>query len=397
MFPELRDKVALSDNFVNPFSRRGALWLSAVHPHLYLACNVLLAVSGYLFLFLFPMLLVAMPIALYSSLPLAASAGQWFIVGVQAALLLLGGVTTYMIFTTRFSLPSGLELTEEGFPRLFELLRELGEIYGEPRIDRVVLRDRFDVRIIKTPRNGFPVSTTHTLVIGLPVLLTLSPMDVHALLARRIGQLAGKHSRITSWLFFLRDMWGQYLGNCGSHAPVPVKPVCAFFSSYVPLYRSFSVGLARRSELEADRYALEAINDTETARAISGQVLVDAYLARTYWPNILQNAKQSVKPRISPHAGMVSIFKQGLSDEDIQAALHWVEKSAVSIRSTLPGLAERLDNIGHRKPIVPEPLSISAAQFYLGGACGKCIEVIDKRSLKKVRTKVISECSPKGN
>jgi hypothetical protein len=338
---------------------------------------------------LFPALLISMPVALYYSIQPAMSDMQWFLITIEALFLFIGGVMTYAILTMRFSLPSGLDLSEARFPRLFELLQELGDIYGEPRIDRVVLRDRFIVRIVKTPRNGFALSTTRTLIIGLPVLLAMSPLDVHVLLARRVGQLAGKHGRLNSWLYYLRDMWDQYSSSCTTQWSVFTRPVCSFFQSYAPYYRSFSVGVARSSELDADCYALQAISDRDVARGITCQVLTEAYLCRTYWPEVLETAGVSGRSESLPHAGIAKVFEQGLSDDDIQATLEHVKKAKKDRRSAIPSLADRLENIGHQKPLLPRPLPVTAARFYLGGAYDRCIEVIDKRSVQKVRSKVI--------
>ncbi len=392
MFVELRDRLAWFDRRFNPFSRRGIARLAALHPRGYLVLTTLLAGLGYLFLLLFPALLVTMPVLLVSSLQSAASAQQWFFVTVEFMLLLLGGFASYTIVTTRFALPSGLELTARNFPRLFELLQELRQEYGEPRIDRVVLRDRFEIRVIKTPCSGFAFSTTRTLVIGLPVLLTMSPLDVHVLLARRVGQLAGRRARLDSWLYFLRDMWAQYLADCGAGEPWLTKPLCGFFRWYVPLYRSFSIPLARRSELQADVYALQSMNDCDTARAITGQVLTDAYLTRRFWPGVIQNARQSVKPDVLPHAQMAELFAAGLPEDEVQALLRQVAKRRTRSRCVMPSLLQRLDHIGHREPLLPKSLSVTAARFYLGGACDKCTEVVDRRAQKKVRSKVIRQC-----
>ena len=290
-------------------------------------------------------------------------------------------------------MPSGLDLTEAGFPRLFELLQELCELYGEPRIDRVVLRDRFDIRLIKTPRNGFAFSTTRTLVIGLPVLLAMSPLDVHVLLARRVGQLDGKHNRLNSWLYFLRDMWGHYLSCCDGRGTPFGRSIYAFFQNYVPRYRSFSVGVARSSELEADRYALQVINDRDTARSITCQVVTETYLTRSYWPNVLKLAKQSGGSKMPPHAGMAEVFEGGLSADEVQAQLKSIKRGGETRKSTMPPLADRLNHIGYQKPLLPKPLSVTAAQFYLGSACNTCIEIIDKRSLNKLRSEVIKDFS----
>jgi hypothetical protein len=308
-------------------------------------------------------------------------------------LLLLGAAGTWQIVRLRFVPPSGLEMRRRHFPRLFELLDELSGIYANPRIDRVVLRDRFEIRIVKTPRNGFPFSTSHTLVIGLPVLLTLSPLDVHTLIARRVGQLAGRQSRLDSWMFFLRDMWGQYLGSCGGNDAAPVKTLGAFFRWYVPAYRALSLGIARRSELQADACAMQAINDRDAGRGICAQAIVDEYLNKVFWPGVYAGARSSVKPDTMPHARMAELFETAWPEQELKAILQRLETRPSKPDCAMPSLARRLENMGHRKALMPKPLSVNAARFYLGGAGRQCLEMIDKRSSQKVRKRVIREAS----
>jgi len=393
MLLALRNKLAVFDNYINPFNRRGALRLSRYHPNSYLLLTMFAATGGYLFLFLFPMLLVSMPMALFYSLPAAVTPTHWFVVVFELMLMLLGAAGTFLIGTMRFPSPSGLELDRRRFSRLFELLDELGDIYGNPRIDRVVLRDRFDVSIVKTPRSGFSFTTSHTLVIGLPLLLTMSPMDVHALVARRVGQLAGRKNRIGSWLYYLRDIWVQYLNQCDSYKSSIARPLCSFFRWYVPRYRALSLGAARWNELRADLYSMQAINDRDAVRAISGQAMIDDYLSRNFWPEVMETAKSSVRPESMPHARMAELFKGGLSAEEMAILLKRVAARRSNPKSTMPSLSERLTNMGHRKPLPLKPISVSAAQFYLGNACDQCIELIDKRSCKKIRAKIIKHAN----
>jgi hypothetical protein len=86
---------------------------------------------------------------------------------------------------------------------------------------------------------------------------------------------------------------------------------------------------------------------------------------------------------------MAELFRSGLPAEDMAVQLKRVAARRSNPGSTMPSLTERLDNVGHRKPLAPKPMSVSAAQFYLGNACEQCIKVIDKRSCQKVREKVI--------
>lgn len=391
MFLALRAKLAIFDNYINPFNRRGALRLSRYHPFAYTVLTTLSAVSGYCYLYLFPFLLLSMPFALYFTLPFASTAQQWFLVGVEAMLMVIGAIVTVTIATMRFSPPSGLELTARNSPRLFEMLGELGNVYGHPRIDRVVLRDRFDVRIVKTPHHGFSFTTDHTLVIGLPTLLTLSPLDVHVLIARRIGQLAGKGGRVNHWLYYLRDIWSQYQGKCNSRRAWNFKLLCSFFSWYVPRYRALSLGAARRCELNADLCALRAINDRDAARGITAQIMVDDYLAQSFWPEIMQSARSAMRQDKQPHACMAEIFEKGLPQETMEALMKRVARKRSNPKSIVPSLSERLANLEQRKPLMPKPMTVSAARFYLGSLYERCLEMVDKRSSQKVRNAIIRQ------
>jgi hypothetical protein len=385
MFVQFRDRLTRFDKVLNPSSRRVLMWFSRQYPRAYLGATLVGALCGYLVLFVFPGLALVMALALLQSIPSAASGQQWLIAGVQVLLLLSGGLVSHAIFRMRFRPPTGLKLEPTQFPRLFELLQEVRQEYGNPRIDRVVLRDRFEVRVVKTPCNGFPLCTTRTLVIGLPVLLTLSPLDLHVLLARRVGQLAGQHSPLTSWLYSLRDMWAQYLYGCPYDENPAVKFLCGFFRGFVPFYRELSVPLARHSELDADLYALQAMNDADVARAISAQVIVDTFLARRFWPGIVRTGSQSTRPETLPHAQMANLFARGLGEEQLRSTLEQIEKESADATSAVPSLAERLENIGHQSPSLPEPLSITAGRFYVGAALKYCIEVVDRHTVQKLR------------
>ncbi|MGD2076330.1 MAG: hypothetical protein PVI91_00095 [Gammaproteobacteria bacterium] len=388
MLVQLRDRLTRLDKVLHPFSRRTLVWLSRQYPRAYLGATLTAAFCGYLVLFAFPVLALGTALALLESIPAVFSGRQWLTVAVQLPVMLSAGLVSHAVFRMRFRPPSGLELTAEQFPRLFELLQELRREYDGTRIDRVVLRDRFDVRIVKTPRNGFPLYTTRTLVIGLPVLLTLSPLDVHVLLARRVGLLGGQHSPVSSWLYSLRDMWAHYLPDCGRGAHWAVRLLCGFFRWYVPFYRTVSLPLVRSSELDADLYALQTMNDADTARAITAQVITETFLARRFWPGIARTVGKSVRPEALPHAQMAKLFAGGLAEDQLRPTLGQIEKQVSDPGSALPSLAERLDNIGHQTPSLPEPLSITAARFYLGGALSYCIEVVDRRTVQKLRGEV---------
>lgn len=363
--------------------RRELPWLLRHHPTLYLVLSAALAGVGYGFLLFFPALAAAMAVSLAAGFMGASSSTGWAGIALQGLLLALGAAGSYAAWRLRFLPPSGVELTAQSSPQLFKLLDELGEIFGHPRIDRVVLRDRFEVRVVSTPRNGFPFAPVRTLIVGLPVLQTLSPLDVHVLLARRLGQLSGRDGRVHSWLFLLRDLWVQYRVNCSIQQSPLSKLLWVFFRFYSPLYQGFTAAIARVSELAADRYALDSINDRDTVRGITAQAVTEDFLAQIFWPKMEALAQEGAVATLRPHSQMARVVQGGIPRDEVQAALRRVWERDEGPRSSMPALSERLDNLGYQSPLPPKALPVTAASYYLGDAWEKYAEVMDKRWQKK--------------
>ena len=146
----LRHKLAVFDNYVNPFNRRGALRLSRYHPRSYLLLTLLAAVSGYLFMFLFPALLLAMPVALYYSVPEASTAPEWFVVTVEFIMMVVAGKVTYTIATLRFC---------TGTPVTFCSLIQSSPVVGSssPAIKRISVV--FPLKVVPSRILNWPGST----------------------------------------------------------------------------------------------------------------------------------------------------------------------------------------------------------------------------------------------
>jgi hypothetical protein len=123
--------------------------------------------------------------------------------------------------------------------------------------------------------------------------------------------------------------------------------------------------------------------------------MIDDYLTRVFWPDVVAAASSSMKPEKMPHARMAELFQGGLPAEEITVLLKRVAGRRSNPHSTMPSLSERLDNMGHRKALPLKPMPVSAAQFYLGKACEQYIQLMDKRSCEKIRAKVIKQANQK--
>lgn len=357
-------------------------------PRLSFSVSLSIAIFGILFLLMFPYLLFTLPFGLYEIVIQTKELKDWIDAALLLTVIILSGGFSWAIYKLKFSVPTGLDVTAEKFPHLFKLIEESREEFGKPKIDRIILRDKYDLRVIKTPRSGMPFLNTRTLVIGLPVLQTMSPLYFRALLARRIGQLSTEHTPISTRLYFLNDIWMQFNLSCKHSKNVFTKTLGYFFKMYSPLYLALLKPLLQEEELEADRYGMDLINDRDMVECLVYEEVVTSFLNNKFWPKIYHLAKRSKIPEFLPYSQMTKVVKAGITDDEISETIQAALKLDINNPDPMPSLMSRLHHLGHAKPLPPKRLNKTAADYYLGKSLGKIIEVFDKRWLTNLKTKL---------
>jgi hypothetical protein len=318
--------------------------LSESRPRLYLLFASVAALAGYLWLLLFPWLVLAGVqgfLGAVSARPDAAwnEAFAWLVTGAGA------GLVTYRLYRFRPALPAGDVIDHVTHPALFRLVADQSAHYRGIRIDRIVLTSDFGVDILRTPRFALPVQFTNTLLIGQPLLQCLSETQFQCALARRLGQFSMRYNRLENWLYQLRVIWPQYDGR--AHVQdFGYQPVAWFFRLYAPVYRMISAPAARLDELAADRYAMELFTDEAVLDTITTLMVCHRYLREKYWPVVRRYAAKNNRVLEKLHAGMAPVLRAGLQPDSVN---QWLVKTLTAedqCGDPVPSLVRRIDNIG---------------------------------------------------
>lgn len=358
--------------------RRGILYLSHRYPRTWMTFAMLAAGVGYAFILSFPYLLFVECRHIYPALTSAQMPRDWPLVVGHVCSLLIGVAFTYTLLTMRFT-PPGRVLTEEEAPLLFGLVERLRRTYGNPPIHHLVLDEGNDVRIMKIPRTGLPVFNTTALVIGLPVLQTVSPRHFRVLLARRIGQLSIRNNLVGVRLCHLKGVWAQY-GEHRRGGTLPSRMIGHFFALYTPVYNALMRGVSRREELNADRRALQIIDDEQIVEAISFHAASQDFLSTRYWPTIRRMADAEGGPAVLPYEQMTAVMRKSMTAESLNTAAHrLVLFTEDDSGSDTPALGDRLENLGYTDPIPLEPLNETAAQLFLKGVLTDVVEAFHRQ------------------
>ena len=380
--------IPFKNKWVNPLQGAYFFKIKENHPKFSFSLSAIIAMIGILFLLLFPALFLFLPSELYETVTHAKELKDWIDAGILLLIIILAGVFSWTIYNLKFSLPTGLDVTKEKSPHLLKLIEELQEEFGNPKIDRIIIRDKYEIRVIKTPRTHMPFLNTRTLIIGLPVLQTMSPLYFRALLARRIGQLSTQHTPVTTRLYFLNDIWAQFKISSTKSKNIFAKILGYFFRFYSYLYQKVLSPLLQEEELEADRYGMDLVNDRDMVECVVYEEVVTQFLNNKFWPKINHMAKRSKTPEYMPYSQMTKVVKAGITDSEISETIQKALKLDVNHPAPMPSLIARLNHLGHAKPLPPKRLSKTAAEYYLGSSLGKIIQLFDKRWVTKTKAKL---------
>ena len=341
-------------------------------PVAYRARVIALAFAGYGYLalilwFLFLLFLVTLASVVYLkalALKVAIPLGAFLWFAVKA-------------LWVRLPPPQGYRLRRKDAPELFALLDELRGRLRSARVHRVLVTDEFNAGVAQVPRLGMLGLHRNYLLIGLPLMKSLTPEQFKAVLAHEFGHLAGGHGRISNWIYRLRLSWARLLATLEqrkSWGSFLFKP---FFEWYAPYFNAYSFPLARANEYEADRASVRLTSSRAAAEALTGSNVVGSFLGERYWPGIHRKADELPQPSFAPFSGMGGMA----SEIEEKSAREWLARAMAAptgVDDTHPALADRLKAIG-QEPRLALPSPGAGSDRLLGAALAPITDEFDRR------------------
>ncbi|AFY69678.1 peptidase M48 Ste24p [Thalassoporum mexicanum PCC 7367] len=271
--------------------------------------------------------------------------------------------------------PTGVEIKRDQAPQLFIAIDEICSKLNTPPVHRVILEDNLNAGMLQFPRLGVLGWEENFLFIGLPLMQVNSVDQLRSVLAHEIAHLAGSHSRFSNWIHHLRTIWSEH--NKKSRSPL----LTPFFKWYLPFFNAYTYVLSRANEYEADRHAGQITGSEHDAQSLVNLYLYTYHLQRIFWRNIYAQAKDWREPPKDLFTRMLQSLRQPLPTEKAQIWLDLALTGQTDADDTHPALAERLAAHNYI-PQIPEPLTTTAAEYYLGSELPAIAAKFDQRFQK---------------
>jgi len=281
----------------------------------------------------------------------------------------------------RLDRPTGRALSRDEAPKLFDILDKLHSKLKGPPIHHVLVTDEYNAAICQHARFGIFGGYQNYLMVGLPYLLGATSKEMLGTLAHEYGHLCGNHGKLSTWVYRQRRLFIDMYEHVEQSAEdnLVSRVIAGSLGKFFPYYSAYTFVLARQCEYEADSMSVEMAGRTARAHGLVRVHLLGAWVYRSFWPKMYENADRAERPPFMPFASMRMAFRANYEEWASKAALDaaWAVRSDVD--DTHPCLRERLDAIGVA-PSLPEPVDVCSADVMLASGVGKKLEAeLDKQ------------------
>jgi len=258
----------------------------------------------------------------------------------------------------RIRAPEGLPLTRSEGGALHELVEEIRRAIDAPPVDGITITGEFGARAaIDTP--AWRLRRRRTLVLGFPVLTTLSLPELRAVIAHELAHFSGAYDGFAAWVYRTRAGWLALRTTLDQRLATPVY-VYWLLGWYVPRLNAAAAPVSRRHELVADRLAAKVAGSRAAADALvvfeSGARFADD----THWPAIQISHETAAEPP-RPYSEMLTWNARQTSTDLLESLVG----NDTEPGDTHPSFRERLERFG--EPVrIPPPIASSAGHELLG-------------------------------
>lgn len=292
----------------------------------------------------------------------------WFVLClIPAALLILAG-------WVRFEKPSGLPVGASEAPELFALIEQVRSYLRAPNINAVYLTDTFGVQALQRPSHGLFGGYRNEIVIGLPLLQSVSKAEAAVLIAHELGHLSGRRDIKAAVVHRARNTWMHILARLPGQPLYLRFPFALLAHWFGPKFLALSAAQERVAEFAADGLAAEIAGAAVVGSALQRLSIAEAFLAE-YWRRFAEEPVTTPEPLLAPHREMANFLPRMTEWELAPDVLEVALTRASAADPAHPVLAERLAALGVY-PRIPEPVTQSAAAL-LGAFLNTALDRFD--------------------
>lgn len=328
---------------------------------------ILLVLKGYGFI-VGLLLLVLLAIAALVALAIATERVSVAVLKLGIPLVVLAVVFARSLWV-RLPAPGGTAVEASEAPELHAMIERVRVRLGAPRPHAILRTADFNASVTQIPRFGLFGGYRSYVVLGVPLLEALTPIEFEAVVAHEFGHLAGEHGRFGAWIYQMRVSWGRVLAEMEA-SDSGMNLMKWFLKGFLPEFDATTFVMARRHEYEADRAAAEATDPRAIGSALVRLELMGRARTDRFGGLLAERLTREATPPEDMLGEQIRILRAGLEPETARAWLREALAQPTDLEHTHPSLADRLAALGVDPESLPaaNPVERSASEVLVGPA-----------------------------
>lgn len=300
-----------------------------------------------------------------------------------AAALLWGAVRIVRWLLVPAPRAEGVRIDRHAAPALYRLLDNLAERMGAESIQTIRISSEMNAAVFQRPRWGYWGAMDTTLIIGLPLVHSVSPRQLAAILAHELAHLNRQRGGWPAWGAHVRAWWHRVCERIAAEDSWLAQWVDRGFARWAEADLMAAVRLNHLEEYEADRLAARIVGSKLLGDTLVEVAMKANFIETDYWDAVMSQAAEMPRPSLRPFRDMGMGVAAGFHAAPQHRALHSLvcEDSGLCFH---PTLTDRLVALGVA-PRVPEPDAHTAASHYLQRSLPRLSRVLDRRWWRAAR------------
>lgn len=309
-------------------------------------------------------------------------------------LALFGGLFWVILrgLWVRMDAPKGYAIRCNDAPELFRLLDELSAQLNCAPFHTVLLVPEYNAAVVQVPRLGVFGWHRNYLLLGLPLMQSLTPDEFKAVLAHEFAHSSRGHGRLGNWLYRVRQSWDQIFTQIEKQQTRCGFVLATFIRWFWPVFNGHAFVLARDNEYEADACAARHAGAATAANALMRLPVNGGLLEEKFWPDIIAHANSDEEPPANVLLLQAEALKTGPAPADASRWLKQAFLAETNSNDTHPCLKDRLGamnqlpaDFSHPLPAPPMPPPQTAAEVLLGSCAQEASHALSKEWQELIR------------
>lgn len=351
-----------------------------------------LVLLGYLYPLLLMVVSFGSVVVVLALAPLAANSDARAIVLYLVALLLALALAAAILrtFWVSIPVPEGHALADDDAQPLRSLVDEVRRSMNGPPIHHIHISIHLNASVVQRRRFGLWGPRINYLIIGLPMLIAITPEQLRAVIAHELGHLRGRGSTFHAWLYRVNQTWALLAGPFTEGSALRRIIMGWFVQRFGAHLATSTLAVRRLHEYAADRISAEVVGPLTTARALLRVDFAGHRLAKRFWPAVIREAGRTPLPPADIFGRMAGFLASRPEPEVVRCWRQREHRSRTPVTSEHPSLVDRLEAVGCRSMLDGNPIeaaegtNVGAGAVNLLGHCRDRVWNVANASWKAV-------------